>query len=98
MLLAAVSTLNLVQYAIVALIILALIYIVLKIGKGLLKWVFGVIINSILGFIAILLLSYVFGFVIPFSLPVIIATALFGLPAVGTLVILKLMGVVLLAS
>jgi len=92
MLLLAISTINLVEYAVVALVILALIYIVLKIGKNLLKWVFGVIINSILGFIAIFLLNYVFAINLPFTLPVIIATALFGLPAVGTLLILKLAG------
>lgn len=92
MFLMAISTLSLIQYAVVALVILAVVYIILKIGKGLLKWVFGIIINSILGFIAIFLLNYLFGIAIPFTLPIVIATAIFGLPAVGTITILKLMG------
>ncbi len=88
----AVNPVSLVQYAVVALVILAVVYIILKIGKRLLKWVFGIIINSILGFIAIFALNALFGLAIPFSLPVFIATALFGLPGVGTIVILKLAG------
>ncbi len=86
------SMMSLVAYAIVALVILGLIYFILKIGKGILKWVFGIVINSILGFIAIFALNYFFGIAIPLVLPVIIATAIFGLPAVGTMAILKAMG------
>ncbi len=86
------SMMSLVAYAIVALVILGLIYFILKIGKGILKWVFGIVINSILGFIAIFALNYFFGIAIPLALPVIIATAIFGLPAVGTMAILKAMG------
>ena len=98
MLLAAITAIALVQYAVVALAILVGIYIIFKIGKNILKWIFGIVINSILGFLAIFLLNYVFNLGIPFNLPVIIATALFGLPAVGTLVILKLMGVALIVA
>ena len=86
------SVMSLVGYAIVALVVLGLIYFLLKIGKGILKWVFGIVINSILGFIAIFALGYFFGVSIPLVLPVIIATAIFGLPAVGTMAILKVMG------
>ncbi len=92
MLLGAITTINLIEYALVALMILALVYIILKIGKKLLKWVFGIIINSILGFVAILLLDYAFNLGIPFTLPIVISTAIFGLPAVGTIAILKVMG------
>jgi|GEM_PF-5165784 hypothetical protein len=98
MFLAAITTIDLVQYAVVALVILAAIYIVLKIGKNILKWVLGIVINSILGFIAIFLLDYIFHLGLPFNLPVVIATALFGLPAVGTLTILKLMGMLVLVG
>ncbi len=92
MLLGAITTINLIEYALVALIILALVYIVLKIGKKMLKWVFGIVINSILGFVAILLLDYFFGLGIPFTLPIVISTVVFGLPGVGTIAILKAMG------
>ena len=97
MLLAALTATQLIQYAVIALAALALIYILFKIGKGLLRVILAVIVNSVLGFMAILLLDYIFGLGIPFTLPIVIATALFGLPAVGTFVILKLLGVALLA-
>ncbi len=88
----ALSALAIVQYALVALVILVLIYLILKIGKNILKWIFGIVINSILGFIAIFILNAFFGLAIPFTLPIIISTAIFGLPAVGTIAILKVMG------
>lgn len=81
-----------VEYAVVVLVVIALIYIILKLGKKFLKWIFGILINSILGFVAIFLLNYFFALGIPFTLPVILSTALFGLPAVGTIAILKAMG------
>lgn len=97
MFLEAIVASNLVQYAIVALIILAVVYIILKIGKGILKFIFGVIINSILGFIGIFLLNSFFGLAIPFTLPIIVSTAIFGIPAVGTIAILKAMGMIAVA-
>jgi hypothetical protein len=97
MLLAAITASSAVGYIVSAAAILALIYIILKIGKGILKLIFGIIINSILGFAAIFLLDYSFALGIPFNLPILIVTALFGLPAVGTIVILKIMGVLMFA-
>lgn len=70
--------------------ILAIIIIILKLAKSILKLVAGIIINSILGFFAIFLLNAAFNLGIPFSIPIIVSTAIFGLPAVGTLAILKL--------
>ncbi len=79
---------------IVELIIIALIgiviFLIFKFGKSLFKLIFGLIANSILGLIAILILDYIFNFKIPLILPIIISTALFGLPAVGTFIILRL--------
>lgn len=79
------------------LILIALIGIVLfvifKLGKGLMKLLFGIIANSILGLAAIFALNYFFNFQIPIHLYTLIPTALFGLPAVGTFVILKFFGV-----
>ena len=68
------------------------IFIVFKLGKTILRIVFGVIANSILGFIVIFLLNYVFDMGLVFTIPVLVSVALFGLPAVGTIVILKLLG------
>ena len=68
------------------------IFIVFKLGKTILRIVFGVIANSILGFIVIFLLNYLFDMALVFTIPVLVSVALFGLPAVGTIVILKLLG------
>ena len=83
---------GIVSIALPIVIILIMLYIVFKLGKFALKYVFGVIANSILGFAALFLLNYFFSVAIPFTLPIIITIAIFGLPAVGTLVILKLLG------
>jgi hypothetical protein len=71
--------------------ILIVLFIVYKLGKFVLKYVLGIIVNSVLGFVAIYLLNAMFGMGIPFTWPIIIATALFGLPAVGTMVILHVL-------
>jgi hypothetical protein len=84
------------------LILIALIGIVLfvifKLGKGLMKILFGIIANSILGLAAIFALNYFFNFQIPIHLYTLIPTALFGLPAVGTFVILKFFGILPMAA
>ncbi|MGC8495850.1 MAG: pro-sigmaK processing inhibitor BofA family protein [Candidatus Micrarchaeia archaeon] len=79
------------EIILVALIAIVL-YIVFKIGKLLLRIIFGIIANSILGIIAIYVLDYTFALGIPISTPVIASAALFGLPAVGTMVIFRLFG------
>ena len=60
--------------------------------------VFGIIANSILGLAAIFALNYFFNFQIPIHLYTLIPSALFGLPAVGTFVILKFFGVLPMAA
>ncbi len=84
-----------VTYAVIAIAAIVILYILYRIAKSLLRVVLGIIANTVLGFIALFLLNYFFGFAIPFTLPVIISTALFGLAAVGTMVILKLSGVLI---
>ena len=69
------------------------IYLIFKIGKVLLKLVIGIIANSILGIIAIVLADYFLNLGINLSLKLIIPIAIFGLPGVGTIVLLKLLGV-----
>ena len=65
---------------------------VFSLGKALLKLVFGLIANSILGVVLLFALDYVFGVGIPISIPILIPVALFGLPGLGTILILKLLG------
>ena len=81
-------------YILLAILAVVLIYIILILGKSIVKFILGLIINTILGVIALLLLDFVFSFGIPLTLPVIGATALFGLPGVGAIALLKLLGVI----
>ncbi len=71
----------------IVLAIILVVYIIFKLGKFILKLIFGIIANAIMGFITIAVANGLFGIGIPITLPIIVATALFGLPAVGTLVI-----------
>ena len=71
------------------------IFVVWKAGKLLFKIIFGIITNTILGFITLFLANSFFGMAIPFSLPVILSTAIFGLGGVGTVIILQLFGIVI---
>ncbi|HIH50584.1 MAG: pro-sigmaK processing inhibitor BofA family protein [Candidatus Micrarchaeaceae archaeon] len=68
-------------------------FVIFKLGKGLLKILFGIIANSVLGLAAIFALNYFLNFQIPIHLYTLIPTALFGLPAVGTIVIMKFFGI-----
>lgn len=72
-------------------------FIIFKVGKTILKLIFGIIANSILGILSIYLLDYFFGLGIPLALYTLVPTAIFGLPAVGTFVILKLLGASIVA-
>ncbi|MDE1810808.1 MAG: pro-sigmaK processing inhibitor BofA family protein [Candidatus Micrarchaeota archaeon] len=67
--------------------------IVFMLGRKILKVVFGIIANSILGLISIFVLNLVLNIAIPITVYTMVATAIFGLPAVGTLVILRLAGI-----
>jgi hypothetical protein len=69
--------------------ILIVLYIILKLGKLLI----GLILNSILGLIAIYLVNTIFGLGIVYNLLTIIVVAIFGLPAVAVIIILKLIGI-----
>lgn len=69
--------------------IFLVLYIIFKLGR----FVLGLIINVILGFIAILVINSIFGLGIPWDLINIIITALLGLPGVALIVILKLIGI-----
>ena len=65
------------------------IFIIWKLGKI----VFGVISNTVLGLLTIFLLNAVLGMDIPYSLPVLAVTAIFGIIGVGVILVLKVLGV-----
>jgi len=69
--------------------ILLVLFIVLKLGKILI----GLILNSILGLIAIYLVNTIFSLGIIYNLLTLIVVAIFGLPAVAIIIILKLIGI-----
>jgi inhibitor of the pro-sigma K processing machinery len=69
--------------------ILLVLFVILKLGK----LIFGLIINSILGLIAIYLVNILFNLGITYDLITWIVVAIVGLPAVAIIVILKLLGI-----
>jgi hypothetical protein len=77
----------------VVVLMVLLLGVIYLIGRPLLKLIFGVITNSILGLIAIFAVDFLFNLGIPLRLYTLIPTALFGLAGVGTLIILRLFGI-----
>ncbi len=82
-----------VSEVVVAGLIALVLFIIFKVGKVLLKALFGLITNAILGLIAMFALNYIFNIGIPIGWATIVPTILFGLPSVGTMVILRLFGI-----
>lgn len=76
---------------IVVVVIAILLYVIYKIGKSLVKVILGILINSALGVAVIYVVNLLFGVgYIPLKVYTLIPLALFGLPAAGTLIILRL--------
>lgn len=71
--------------------IFLVLYIIFKLGK----FIIGLLVNTILGFIAIFIINAVFNIGIPWDWIVIVITAIFGLPGVAVVVVLKLIGITL---
>ncbi len=69
--------------------VLLVLFIIFKLGKLL----FGLILNSILGLITIYLVNMIFSLGIIYNLFTLIVVAIFGLPAVAVIIILKLIGI-----
>ena len=63
--------------------------IIWKIGKT----IFGLLANTILGFVTFFLANTVFGLGISYNIASIVITAIFGLPGAAVIIFLKLMGV-----
>jgi hypothetical protein len=78
---------------IIVALIAAVLFVIFKLSSMFLKLVFGIIINSIAGLVAIVALDYIFNMGITIGLATLLPSAIFGLPGVGTIVILKLLGV-----
>ncbi|MDE1860806.1 MAG: pro-sigmaK processing inhibitor BofA family protein [Candidatus Micrarchaeota archaeon] len=69
--------------------IFLVLYIIFKLGK----FILGLLINVVLGFISIFVLNAVFGLGITLGLISIVVIALLGLPGAAIIVILKLLGI-----
>ena len=71
--------------------IIAVLFLIFRMGK----LVLGLVINSVLGIIAMFVLDAIFQIGIPINLVTVITTALFGLPAVAIMVLFRLGGIAL---
>ncbi len=71
----------------------AVIFIIFKVGKLFFKLVFGIVANSLLGIVIIFVANYVLNMNIPLTLQTMLPTAIFGIPGIGTIILLKLLGV-----
>ena len=79
----------------IILVIIAIVFVVLvvtKIGRLLIRVIVGAIMNTVLGFLVLFAINYFFGITIAYTQPEMASIVLFGLPAVGTLLILKVVG------
>lgn len=72
-----------------------LIFVVLKLGGLVTKLIVGFIMNVLLGLILLYIANSVMGITFSYTVPELISIALFGLPGVGTMILLKLGGVAL---
>lgn len=84
--------------ALVAIGIGLVLFVIMTVGKLMLKIIVGLILNMLLGFVALFLVGWAFGISIALTLPIIAAIVIFGLPAVGTMLLLKLFGGAALAA
>jgi hypothetical protein len=69
--------------------ILVVLFIILKLGR----LVIGLILNSILGLVAIWAVNYLFNLAIAYNLLTIIVVAITGLPGAAVIILLKLVGI-----
>ena len=63
-----------------------------KLARVTIKWLITIIVNSIVGLVLIFLLHLI-GINIPLTLPYVLPVALFGIPALATILLLKLLGI-----
>lgn len=89
MLLLQITSSALVSELIVIAAIILVLYIIFKFGNVIL----GLIVNSVLGLIAVYLINVLFNLGITYDWITWIVVAIFGLPAVAVIIILKLIGI-----
>lgn len=80
---------SLISEVIIIAAIILILFVILKFGS----LIFGLILNSILGLIAIFLVNAIFSLGITYDWLTWIVVAIFGLPAVAIIIILKLIGI-----
>lgn len=69
------------------------VFIVFKAGKFLFKAVFGIVANSLLGIVIIFLANNIFSMGLGYTVKTLLPTAIFGIPGIGTILLLKWLGV-----
>ncbi len=67
-------------------------FVMMMIGKLLLKLIVGLVLNTVLGFAALFLIGWAFGISVRYTVPVIVSVVIFGLPAAGTVLLLTIFG------
>ncbi len=85
----------------IALVVIGIVLVLLAVTRigGLVKRILvGIIVNSVLGFMVLFAAGYFFGMTMQYTIPEIAAVLLFGLPGVGTMLILKVFGGIALAA
>jgi hypothetical protein len=83
---------SLISELIIIVAILIVVFIIFKVGKVFFKLLFGIIANSILGLVVIFVANRWLYLAIPLTLPILLPTILFGLPGIGTIILMRLLG------
>lgn len=84
---------SLASEAVIIIIAALVVFLVFSVGRSLVRFILGLLVNTVLGLAALYLLDQYFGAAIPMKAPELAATVIFGLAAVGTMLILKITGV-----
>jgi hypothetical protein len=80
------SSLVLLFFAVVGIVIF------FKLARVGFKWLLTIVLNSVVGVVLFFLLHLI-GINIPLTLPYIVPVAIFGIPALATMLLLKLLGI-----
>ncbi len=86
-------TASIISEIIIVALALFVLFFVFSIGRSLVRLLMGLIVNAILGLASLFLLNTFLNVGIPLNTPEIIASVIFGLPAVGTMLILRIAGI-----
>lgn len=78
--------------------IAVVVFVVLRLGSWMSKVLIGIAVNSVLGFVLLLVIGYLFDITVKYTTALVLSVALFGLPAVGTILLLKIVGGIALSA